>query len=58
MRKFLLLALAILTFSLAPDAEAQINRRSIKKNNKRISAIEVERAGLEKRRFITWLAFL
>ncbi|HEX6892246.1 MAG TPA: DUF6089 family protein [Chryseolinea sp.] len=38
MRKLLLLALAVLFFSLAPDAEAQINRRSIKKNNKRISS--------------------
>lgn len=38
MRKFLLLTLAILIISVAPDAEAQINRRSIKKNNKRISS--------------------
>ncbi|HMG94236.1 MAG TPA: DUF6089 family protein [Chryseolinea sp.] len=38
MRKFLLLALAVLFFSLAPEAEAQINRRSIKKNNKRMSS--------------------
>ena len=40
MRKLLLLALAVLFFSLAPapEAEAQINRRSIKKNNKRISS--------------------
>jgi hypothetical protein len=38
MRKLLLLALAVLFFSIAPEAEAQINRRSIKKNNKRISS--------------------
>jgi len=38
MRKLLLLALAVLFFSLAPEAEAQMNRRSIKKNNKRISS--------------------
>ena len=38
MRKLLLLALALLIFFLVPEANAQINRRSIKKNNKRISS--------------------
>jgi hypothetical protein len=38
MRKLLLLALAVSFFLLVPEAEAQINRRSIKKNNKRISS--------------------
>ena len=38
MRKLLLLALALLFFFLVPEANAQINRRSIKKNNKRISS--------------------
>ena len=38
MRKLLPLALALLFFFLVPEANAQINRRSIKKNNKRISS--------------------
>ena len=38
MRKLLLLALALLIFFLVPEANAQMNRRSIKKNNKRISS--------------------
>jgi Domain of unknown function (DUF6089) len=39
MRKLLYLALAVFALSsFVPDASAQINRRSIKKNNKRISS--------------------
>ena len=38
MRKLLYLALAVFALSFVPDASAQINRKSIKKNNKRISS--------------------
>jgi Domain of unknown function (DUF6089) len=38
MRKLLYLALALCVLSLSYDASAQINRKSIKKNNKRISS--------------------
>jgi len=51
MRKLLLLALSVLFFSLAPDAEAQMNRKSIKRNNKRISSYRGRKSwfGKEKR---------
>jgi hypothetical protein len=48
MRKLLLLALAVLFFSLAPEAEAQINRRNIKKNNKRISSFRGRKSWFSK----------
>ena len=38
MRKLLYLALAVSLLSFSYDASAQINRKSIKKNNKRISS--------------------
>ncbi len=38
MRKLLYLAVAVFALSFIPDASAQINRKSIKKNNKRISS--------------------
>ena len=58
MRKLLLLALAVLFFFLAPEANAQINRRSIKKNNKRISSYRGRKSWFGKEKVYNMIGFV
>ena len=50
MRKILTLVLALFLLSIVPDAHAQINRKSIKKNNKRISSYRGRKSWFSKER--------
>lgn len=57
MRKLLYLSLAVFLFSLPFVSEAQINRKSIKKNNKRISSYRGQKSWFGKEKVYSMLGF-
>lgn len=57
MRKLLYVSLAFFLLSLAFDSEAQINRKSIKKNNKRISSYRGRKSWFGKEKVYSMLGF-
>ena len=57
MRKLLYVVLAVFMISVAHQAEAQMSRRNIKKNNKRISSFRGRKAWFAKEKVYNAIGF-